>query len=47
MIGKLDNGKDFNESDSFAFSKGVKPKTLGITLAGPGLGKSEIQVGDW
>ena len=47
MIGKLANGKDFNESDSFAFSKGVKPKTLGITLAGPGLGKSEIQVGDW
>lgn len=47
MIGKLANGKDFNESESFAFSKGVKPKTLGITLTGPGLGKSEIQVGDW
>ncbi len=47
MIGKLENGKDFSESGSFGFSKGVKPKTLGITLAGPGLGKSEIQVGDW
>jgi hypothetical protein len=47
MIGKLENGKDFSESDSFAFSKGVKPKTLGITLAGPGSGKSEIQVGVW
>jgi hypothetical protein len=47
MLGKLANGKDFSESGSFAFSKGVKPKTLGITLAGPGLGKSEIQVGDW
>lgn len=47
MIGKLANGKEFSESDSFVFSKGVKPKTLGITLAGPGLGKSEIQVGDW
>lgn len=47
MIGKLENGKDFSETDSFGFSKGVKPKTLGITLAGPGLGKSEIQIGNW
>lgn len=47
MIGKLENGQDFQESDSFGFAKGVKPKVLGITLAGPGLGKSEIQVGDW
>jgi len=47
MLGKLDNGKDFNASDSFAFAKGVKPKALGITLAGPGLGANEIQVGDW
>lgn len=47
MIGKLKNGKDFNESDSFAFAKGVKPKVLGITLAGPESGKSGIQVGDW
>ena len=47
MLGKLDNGKDFNASDSFGFAKGVKPKALGITLAGPGLGSSEIQVGDW
>jgi len=47
IIGKLDNGKDFNESDSFVFAKGVKPKALGITLAGPEFGKSGIQVGDW
>jgi hypothetical protein len=47
MIGKLKNGKDFNESDSFTFTKGVKPKVLGITLAGPGAGKSGIEVGDW
>ncbi len=46
MIGKLDNGKDFSESDSFAFAKGVKPKALGVTLAGPGLGKTGIHVGD-
>ncbi len=46
MIGKLESGKDFSESDSFAFAKGVKPKALGVTLAGPGLGKTGIQVGD-
>lgn len=47
MIGKLKNGQEFNTSDSFSFAKGIEPKALGITLAGPGLGKSEISVGDW
>jgi hypothetical protein len=47
VIGKHGNGKDFSASDSFAFSKGVKPKTLGITLAEPGLGNDGIQLGDW
>ena len=47
MIGKTDGGKDFSHSDTFAFSKGVKPQTLGITLAEPGLGSDGIQVGDW
>jgi hypothetical protein len=47
MIGKLKNGKDFNESGNFVFTKGVKPKALGITLAGPGFGSGAIQVGDW
>ncbi len=47
MLGKLENGKDFTQSDNFSFNKGVKPKSLGITLAGPGSGQSGIQVGDW
>jgi len=47
MIGKLKNGKDVNQSNSFVFAKGVKPKALGITLAGQESGKSGIQVGDW
>ncbi|MCZ6880054.1 MAG: hypothetical protein O7F13_02875 [Gammaproteobacteria bacterium] len=47
MIGKLKNGKEFNESGSFVFTKGVKPKVLGITLAGPGFGTDRIQVRDW
>ncbi len=47
VIGKTDGGKDFEHSDTFSFSKGVKPKTLGITLAEPGLGNDGIQLGDW
>jgi hypothetical protein len=47
MMGKLKNGKDFSESGSFTFSKDVKPKAVGVTLAGPGLGKTTISVGDW
>jgi hypothetical protein len=47
MSGKLKNGKDFSQSDNFSFAKGVEPKALGITLAGPGLGSNGIQVGDW
>ena len=47
MIGKLKNGTEFNKTDQFSFAKGVEPKALGITLAGPGLGKTGIQVGDW
>ena len=47
VIGKHENGKDFTTSGTFAFSKGVKPATLGITLAAPGLGNDGIQLGDW
>jgi len=47
MIGKLKNGDDLSQSDSFAFAKGIEPKALGITLSRPGAGSSGIQVGDW
>jgi hypothetical protein len=47
MMGKLKSGEDFSESESFGFAKGVKPKAIGVTLAGPGLANSGIQVGDW
>ena len=46
VIGKTGSGKDFTQSRTFGFNKGVKPKTLGITLAEPGIG-DEIRVGDW
>jgi hypothetical protein len=45
--GKLKNGKDFSESGTFSFSKGVQPKALGVTLAQPGFGSDPIKVGDW
>jgi len=45
MMGKLKSGEDFTESDSFMFAKGIKPKALGVTLAGPGFGENVIQVG--
>ena len=41
--GKTDSDKDFNRTATFEFSKGVEPKLLGITLAGP----ESIQLGDW
>lgn len=47
MLGKLENGEDFSDSESFAFTKGVKPKALGVTLSRGGFGTGGIQVGDW
>lgn len=47
MIGKLKNGENLSESNNFIFAKGVEPKALAITLAGPGLGKARIRVDDW
>lgn len=47
MIGQLKNGKAFNESRGFTFTKGVKPKVMGITLSGPGLGSDGIELGNW
>ncbi|MBB6092384.1 hypothetical protein HNQ60_001230 [Povalibacter uvarum] len=46
VIGKLDGGKDYAQTQSFALDKGIEPKLLGITLAGPASGKS-IAVSDW
>lgn len=45
--GKLQNGEDFSRSESFAFTKGIEPKLLGITLAGSEFGTAGIQIGDW
>ncbi len=47
VSGTHDDGEDFSVSENVRFDKGVAPKALGITLAGPGLGGSGIRVGDW
>jgi hypothetical protein len=47
VIGKLESGKDFTESGSYTFSKGVRPETLGVTLSAPGLTGSGIDIGEW
>jgi hypothetical protein len=47
VIGKLPSGKDYSNSGTFAFTKGVEPKLLGLTLAGTDSGTSGIQLGNW
>jgi hypothetical protein len=42
IAGKLDTGKEYTRTERFAFSKGVEPKLLGVTL-----GSSQLQLGDW
>ena len=45
--GKLDGGADFSRTESFNFSKEVKPKLLGLTLAAPRSGSTPITLGEW
>ena len=45
--GKLEGGADFTRTESFTFSKEVKPRLLGLTLAGPRSGNNPITLGEW
>ncbi len=47
MDGKLEGGADFSRTELFSFSKEVKPKLLGLTLAGPSSGNNAITLGVW
>ena len=47
VLGKIEGGRDFSETGRFTISKGVGPKLVGITLAGPDSGRPAIEVGDW
>jgi len=45
--GKLEGGADFSRTGQFTFRKEVKPKLVGLTLAGPRSGNASITLGDW
>ena len=45
--GKLEGGADFSRTGQFTFRKEVKPKLVGLTLAGPSSGNTPITLGDW
>ena len=45
--GKLEGGADFSHSEHFTFRKEVKPKLVGLTLAGPKSGSAPIALGNW
>jgi len=45
--GKLEGGADFSRTGQFTLRKEVKPKLVGLTLAGPRSGNTPITLGDW
>ena len=47
VSGKLANGKDFNQSGRFPFTQEIKPKLLGVSLAGPESPQAGIHLEDW
>ena len=44
--GKLEGGADFSRSEQFTFRKEVKPKLVGLTVAGSS-GSKPIALGEW
>jgi len=45
--GKLEGGADYSHTGQFSFDKGVGPKLVGLTVSGPGSGRSPIELGNW
>jgi hypothetical protein len=45
--GKLEGGADFSRTGEFTFRKEVKPKLVGLTLAGPRSSNTPIALGEW
>ena len=45
--GKLGSGADFSHTEQFSFHKDVKPKLVGLTLAGSDSGNKPIVLGEW
>ena len=47
VSGKLANGKDYAQTERFAFTKEIRPKLLGVMLAGPDAAQPGIHLGEW
>ena len=47
LDGKADGGADFSRTEHFTVRKEVKPKMVGLTLAGPGTSTTPIALGEW
>lgn len=45
--GQLEGGADFSRTEHFTFRKDVKPKLVGLTLAGPNSANAPITLGEW
>ncbi len=45
--GKSEGGADFSRTEKLTFHKEVKPRLLGLTLAGPSSGNTPIALGEW
>jgi hypothetical protein len=45
--GKSTGGADFSHQEQFTFNKGVGPKLVGLTVAGPDSGHAPIELGNW
>lgn len=45
--GKLEGGADYSRTERFTFRKDVKPKLLGVTVAGSGGGSTPVALGEW
>lgn len=45
--GKLPSGEDFSHTEQLTFSKEVKPRLVGLTLAGPDSGHPPVFLENW
>jgi hypothetical protein len=45
--GKVEGGTDFSRTEQFSFRKEVKPKLVGLTLAGPDSANPAIALREW
>jgi len=45
--GKLEGGADFSRTEPLAFRKEVKPKLVGLTLAGAASGNAPVTLEEW